>query len=78
MYIVRDGRAAAISLWRFYNQSISLQNIITGKHRFGTWAGHLNTWKPWERPDTLLIRYEDIQSDLAIFKTNFGTFWVAG
>lgn len=64
IYIVRDGRAACVSLWEFYNRSIAMDSVIQGHHRFGTWARHLSTWKPWERKNTLLLRYEDIVDNL--------------
>ena len=43
---------------------MSLDDVIEGKHRFGTWSGHLESWKPWERPNTLMLRYEQMVSDL--------------
>lgn len=64
IYVVRDGRAACVSLWEFYNRSLPLEDIIRGGHRFGTWSAHLQAWKPWKRPQTLLLRYEDIVDDL--------------
>lgn len=64
IYIVRDGRAACVSLWNFYNKKNSIGDIITGNHRFGSWASHLEAWKPWERDDTLLLKYENIINDL--------------
>ena len=64
IYVVRDGRAACVSLWEFYNRSLPLENVIQGGHRFGTWSAHLQAWKPWKRPHTLLLRYEDIVNDL--------------
>lgn len=60
IYIVRDGRAACISLWEFYNRSLPLEAVITGHHRFGTWSDHLNTWRPLSRHDTLLLTYEEL------------------
>jgi hypothetical protein len=64
IYVVRDARAACVSLWEFYNRRLTLESVIEGKHRFGTWSDHLLAWKPWERPNTLLIKYEKIASDL--------------
>ena len=60
IYIVRDGRAASVSLWEFYERKLPLEAIIEGRHRFGAWTDHLSAWSPWERPNTLLLRYEDI------------------
>jgi len=64
IYIVRDGRAASVSLWEFYKRGLPLDNVIQGNHRFGTWSQHLAAWKPWKRKNTLLLRYEDIVNDL--------------
>ena len=64
IYVIRDGRAASVSLWNFYNRNISLEEVIEGRHRFGTWANHVESWNPWERPNTLLLRYESMKTDL--------------
>ena len=64
IYVVRDGRAASVSLWEFYNKIAPLEKFIEGQHRFGTWANHLQAWKPWERPNTLLLKYEDMRDNL--------------
>jgi hypothetical protein len=74
IYVVRDGRAASVSLWEFYGKSISLETILVGKHRFGTWSAHLAAWKPWERPGTLLIKYEDIADDLTSVLEKISSF----
>lgn len=62
--MVPDGRAASVSLWEYYNRNISLEDIIAGKHRTGTWSKHLVAWKPWKRRSTLLIKYEDLLDNL--------------
>jgi hypothetical protein len=64
IYVIRDGRAACVSLWRFGQKGIPLEAVIEGRHRFGTWADHVRAWKPWERPNTLLLRYEELKDDL--------------
>jgi len=64
IYVVRDGRAACVSLWEFINRKVSLDEVIAGDHLYGTWADHLSAWRPWERGDTLLLRYEDMTSNL--------------
>lgn len=64
IYVVRDGRAAAVSLWQFYRREIPLADVIAGKHRFGSWQTHLDAWHPETRADTLLLRYEDMVADL--------------
>ena len=64
IYVVRDGRAAAASLWEFTNPKVPMENIIEGRHKFGRWCDHLDFWKPLSRPNTLLLRYEDILDEL--------------
>lgn len=64
IYVVRDGRAACASLCKFENMNVPLMEIITGKHELGGWASHLDAWRPWARPDTLLLRYEDMTTNL--------------
>lgn len=60
IYIIRDGREACVSLWKFYNGKMSMEETIAGQHRFGTWAAHIAAWNPDVRPNTLAIRYEDM------------------
>lgn len=64
IYIVRDGRSASVSLWKFYNGTSTLSSIIEGRHRFGTWGNHIQAWRPWERPNTLLLEYESMRTDV--------------
>jgi hypothetical protein len=64
IYVVRDGRAACASLWEFTNPKVSMIDIIEGNHRFGKWCDHVESWSPLSRPNTLLLRYEDILEDL--------------
>lgn len=74
IYVVRDGVAASISLFRFYDQQLPLEAVIEGKHRFGTWTAHLEAWKPWERTDTLFLRYEQLRDDLPPVLERIGAF----
>lgn len=74
IYVVRDARPASVSLWKFYQKKIPLQTIIAGQHRLGTWSNHVAAWKPWERTDTLLIKYEDMIGDLPLVLSKVSTF----
>ena len=74
IYVVRDGRAASISLWNFYNRSLSLEDVVHGKHHFGTWADHIRAWEPETRPNTLLLKYEDIVEDLPVTLDKLSAF----
>jgi hypothetical protein len=65
IYVIRDGRDACVSLWKFYDKTLPLDAVVRGQHRFGTWAGHIQSWNPVNRPNTLLLKYEDMIADLA-------------
>lgn len=64
IYVVRDGRAACLSMLKFYKNEIPLEAIIRGQTPFGTWADHIAAWHPWDRPDTLFLRFEELTEDL--------------
>lgn len=64
IYVLRDGRAATASLWDFDLGNTQLNTIIEGHHRFGSWSDHIRAWKPDSRPNTLLLKYEDMKIDL--------------
>ena len=68
IYVVRDGRPATVSLWKFYGahrrSPRSLRDVVAGDCTHGGWSAHLEAWRPWERPDTLLLRYEELTCDL--------------
>ena len=63
IYIVRDGRAATVSLWRFLGGTCSLRDTVEGKSEFGLWRGHLDSWNPLARTGTLCLKYEDVVAD---------------
>lgn len=62
IYVIRDGRDATISLSHF--DDVSLREVVEGRHKFRTWAAHVNAWSPATRPNTLLLRYEEMTADL--------------
>jgi hypothetical protein len=74
IYVVRDGRAACVSLWRFGGKAIPLEAVIAGQHRFGTWADHVLAWNPKHRPNTLLLKYEDLRDHLPGCLDSIGRF----
>lgn len=61
IYVLRDGRAACVSLWHFYDKQLSLEDIVCGRSRFGTWGRHVSSWLNSGRVSAL-IRYEDMVS----------------
>jgi hypothetical protein len=68
IYVVRDGRMASRSFSHYLNdfarthdeQLFSLAEVIMGMTPFGSWSNHLDGWNPPERPDTLLLKFEDL------------------
>ena len=74
IYVIRDGRAAAVSLWEYYNQKTSLLDVIEGNHKFGIWSRHVESWDPLSRPNTLLIKYEDIILNLDLVLIQISDF----
>jgi hypothetical protein len=67
IYVVRDGRAVSVSYAR-YNESISrtrktLTDVVVGNVLFGPWGEHYKNWDPKTRPNTMLLKYEDLVQD---------------
>lgn len=64
IYIVRDGRATVVSYWHYQKEIAAkvhtLTDVIAGFVNFGSWGGHLDAWDPFNRPDTLFLRYETL------------------
>ncbi len=74
IYIIRNGIDATESLWQFYHGQLSLEGIISGKYRFGTWSAHLEAWQAGVRANSLLTRYEDMMENLPAVVTELGRF----
>ncbi len=74
IYVIRDGRAACVSLWKFYSCNIPLEAIIEGQHAFGTWSNHVVSWDPWNRANTLLLKYEQLLNDYPSVLKDIGEF----
>ena len=74
IYVVRDGRDASVSLWHFKGRRDSLRAVIGGVLWAGTWAAHVRAWDPLARPDTLLLRYEEMACDPSRALESIGTF----
>ena len=51
-----------------------MKDIILGNHPFGTWKDHLISWNPLKRPNTLLVRYEDILVNFEYVLSSIETF----
>jgi hypothetical protein len=67
IYVVRDGRATVVSYWHylqdFEKQDVSLDQVITGDVWAGSWSHHVRTWALGARPNTLVLRFEDMVAD---------------
>lgn len=61
--MVRDGRAALVSRWHYardlLGQDVSLADVIAGQGS-QSWSRHVTAWALSRRPDTLVVRYEDL------------------
>ena len=67
IYIVRNGFAAIRSYKSYladyegeYGGDYSLEQIILGQPQFRSWGWNLDAWNPLDRPNTLLLKYEDL------------------
>ena len=78
IYIVRDGRAAIDSYFHYHKkfafEKPSLTEVIAGACQFGRWSEHFLAWQPLTRPDTLLLRYEDLVNRPQELIPQLGTF----
>ena len=76
IYVIRDPRAVTVSYWHFAgrHQGLSLKDVIDGRHRWGTWGGHVDAWNPRTRPNCLLLQYEMIVADLQGTLASVGAF----
>ena len=68
IYIVRDGRSAIVSYWHYLREiegqkEVTLNQVIKGNVPFGSWSEHAIRWNANRRPNTLLIKYEDINNE---------------
>jgi hypothetical protein len=62
IFLERDGRAACVSYWHFLRDfqelNVSLADVILGRVDYESWSEHYDAWRPRERPNTLVLRYE--------------------
>ncbi|MCW5770855.1 MAG: sulfotransferase domain-containing protein [Rhodospirillaceae bacterium] len=68
IYVVRDGRSALVSQYHYLAarlpEPVSLAEIVCGTDpQSGSWSRHLTDWQPLTRPDTLLLRYEQLAQE---------------
>lgn len=64
IYVVRDAYSVMLSLHKFFNYEISLEDVIKGKHRWGIWADHVENWTRDTSEQKLILKYEDLRDNL--------------
>lgn len=64
IYVVRDGREATSSYFHYHRDLLQrpapLSDVIHGRVGFGSWGRHIALWKPLTRPNTLVLRFEEL------------------
>jgi len=68
IYVVRNGRDSCRSLFGYWGAEglqveVTLEDVIAGRHMFGSWSEHYLAWDPEARPNTLSLRFEDLTKD---------------
>lgn len=74
IYVARDGREACVSFWRFHQQGEPLCKFIDGQRPAYDWSAHIRAWQPWDRPNTLFLRYEELIGDLPLVLEKISRF----
>jgi hypothetical protein len=78
IYIVRDGREATASYFHYHRdvlrKEVTLRDVICGRVGFGSWGRHLAQWNPQRRPNTLLLRFEQLTADPVAQIERIGAF----
>jgi hypothetical protein len=69
IYLIRDGRAAIVSHYHYRRaiakENVSLAQVVKGQVWGGGWSDNIDAWVFTGRPNTLVIRFEDLISDEA-------------
>jgi hypothetical protein len=67
IYLIRDGRESTVSYWHylqnFVGDDFSLSDVLYGNVPFGLWSDHVERWNPLLRPQTLLVKFEELIFD---------------
>lgn len=79
IYIIRDGREVMVSYLAYEQRRVkdgivTMEEIIRGQVEFGGWSDHIDTWNPFDRPNTLLLRFEDLITDVGHYVERIGAF----
>jgi len=78
IFIVRDGRSSIVSYFHYLrdinSSTVALEDVLMGRQWPGSWSDHFRCWDPIRRPDTLLIRYEDLKGSTVNTCEKIGDF----
>lgn len=78
IYVVRDGREATASYFHYHRdvlqRPVSMGDAIRGRVGFGSWGRHVAQWNPQRRPNTLLLRFEELTSNPIAQVERIGAF----
>jgi hypothetical protein len=78
IYVVRDGRGATASYFHYQRDVLRrpapLTEIIRGRVGFGSWGWHVAQWAPYRRPNTLLLRFEELTANPIAQVERIGAF----
>jgi len=78
IYILRDGRESSLSYLHYRNQhdaeKATLADIISGNVTFGSWSDHLRSWNPTQRPNTLLLKFEELAANPLSYLPQIASF----
>ena len=64
IYVVWNAYPVMLSLHKFFNYRISLEDVIKGNHRWGIWADHVENQTHDPSEHKLILKYEDLKNNL--------------
>lgn len=79
IYIIRDGREVMCSYLAYEQRRVkdgivTMEEVIRGQVEFGSWSEHIRAWNVFDRPKTLVLRYEDMLADVGHCTERIGAF----
>lgn len=74
IYLVRNGVDATASFHDHGQRQIPIATLIHGRPGLPKWSEHVAWWMPRTRPNTLLLRYEDVVADIGGTIDRIGAF----
>jgi len=74
IYVIRDARPCALSMYNFYRKKVPLEEIVLGRHRWGKWTDHIDSWTNERSKNTLVLKYEVLVENLDISLSSIAEF----